>query len=221
MASASNGRTWILWGGRDADGNDYADGARYDSSTRRWSALPDGGPRARHGASTAVSPDGSRVLIWGGAGEALALGAEDAFILDLQASRWIPVDLDGAPPARTGPVAVEVPGGLVAVGSEGAAIFEWSTGRWRAIDPPPFPSRWGLTVVSTPSGVLLFGGRDVADLHADGALLALASGRWTGLPSEGAPTARMDAVGLADAGRVLVLWGSDGAGLLADAFTLR
>jgi hypothetical protein len=221
MASASNGRDWILWGGRDADGNDFADGARYDPSTRRWSALPDGGPRARHGASTAVSPDGSRVLIWGGAGEALALGAEDAFILDLQSSRWIPVDLDGAPPARTGPVAVEVPGGLVAVGAEAAAVFEWSTGRWRSIDPPPFPSRWGVTAVSAPSGVLLWGGRDVADIHNDGALLDVASGRWTRSPSEGAPLARMDAVGIADARQVQVLWGSGGAGLLADAFTLR
>ena len=60
MASAFTGREWILWGGRDADGNDFADGARYDPTTRRWSALPDGGPRARHRAFSAVSPDGAR-----------------------------------------------------------------------------------------------------------------------------------------------------------------
>jgi hypothetical protein len=78
-----------------------------------------------------------------------------------------------------------------------------------------------VTAVSAPSGVLLWGGRDVADIHNDGALLDVASGRWTRSPSEGAPLARMDAVGIADARQVQVLWGSGGAGLLADAFTLR
>ena len=221
MASASNGREWILWGGRDADGNDFADGARYDASTRRWTALPDGGPRARHGASTAVSPDGSRVLLWGGAGEALALGSEDAFVLELLTSRWIPVDLEGAPPARSGPISVEVPSGLVAVGGETAAIFEWSTGRWRRLDPPPFSSRWGVTAVSAPSGVLLWGGRDETRVHDDGAVLDLATGRWTLLPSDGSPGPRMDAVAIADAHQVLLFWGSSGEALLSEAFALR
>lgn len=222
MASAFAGGEWILWGGRDADHEDLADGARYDPVTGRWSALPEGGPRARHGAFTAVSPDGSRVLIWGGAGEALALGAEDAFILDLQASRWIPVDLDGAPPARSGPVAVEVPGGLVAVGRDGAAIFEWSTARWRALDPSPLQGRWGVTALAAPPGVVAWGGRDEAGLYDDGAALDLDTGRWAPLAGGGrAPDPRADAIGIADAGGVLILWGSGVDGLRADGFRLR
>ena len=221
MASAFTGREWILWGGRDADGNDFADGARYDPTTRRWSALPDGGPRARHRAFSAVSPDGARVLIWGGAGEALALGAEDAAILDLASSRWIPVDLDGAPAARTAPFAVEVPGGLVAVGSDAAAVFEWSTGRWRPVDPAPTAGRWGVTVVAAPSMVVAWGGRDTAGLHGDGAVLDVATGRWTLLPEGGPPEARADAVGVPDGRQVLVLWGSGAAGLRVDGFALR
>ena len=221
MASAFTGREWILWGGRDADGNDLADGARYDPRTQRWGALPDGGPRARHRAFTAVSPDGFRVLIWGGAGEALALGAEDAFILDLQASRWIQVALDGAPPARTAPVAVEVPAGLVAVSGDQVVIFEWGTGRWRALDPFPLPGRWGMTIAAVPAGVIVWGGRDETGVRDDGAALDLATGRWTVLATDGAPAGRTDAVPIPDAGQLLLLWGAGVEGLRADGFRLR
>jgi hypothetical protein len=161
------------------------------------------------------------VLVWGGAGEALALGAEDAAVLDLRAWRWSPVDLAGAPPARTGPVAVEVAGGLAAFGLEGAAVFEWSTGRWRAVDPSPLAGRFGATVLAVGGELVAWGGRDAAGLHRDGATLDPATGRWTPLDADASTAARLDAVGLTDGRQALVLWGADAGGLRADGFVLR
>jgi hypothetical protein len=220
-ASAWTARGWVIWGGRDAEDNDFADGALYDPSTGRWRALPEGGPRARHGAFTAVSPDGEKVLIWGGAGEALALGAEDAAVLDVGAWRWSRIDLADAPPARSAPVAVEVAGGLAAFGQDGAAVFEWGTARWRSVDPSPLAGRWGVTVVAVAHELIAWGGRDTAGLHRDGAVLDARTGRWTPLAADAATAARLDAVGLADDGQVLVLWGADAEGLRADGFALR
>lgn len=221
MASVFTGREWLLWGGRDADGNEFDDGARYDVSEGRWSPMPGGGPRARRDAVAALSPDASQVLIWGGAGEALALGAEDAAVLDLATSTWHPVDLAGAPPARSGPVAVVVPGGLVALGPDGVARFDWGARRWRSVEAFPLPARWGATVVAVEGAVVVWGGRDEAGLRGDGAVLDLATERWTALHAEGAPSARMSAVGVADGAGAVVLWGGDGTTLLGDGFALR
>lgn len=221
MASVFTGREWILWGGRDSEGNDLADGARYDPASRRWTPLPDGGPRARHGAMAVLSPDAGQVLIWGGAGEALALGAEDSAVLDLATWTWSPMPIEGAPPARTGPVGLAVAGGVVAVGNEGAARFEWSTRRWRPIDPPPLSPRWGSAAVAREGAIVLWGGRDEAGLRNDGAVLDLTTDRWTPLSAEGSPSPRMSAVAVDDPAGVLVLWGTDGTTLRADASTLR
>ncbi len=221
MASVFTGRDWILWGGRDGDGNEFDDGARFDPIERRWIALPSGGPRARRGASAVLSPDGREVLIWGGAGEALALGAEDAAVLDLTSSTWTPISIEGAPPARSGPEAVIVPGGLIAVGSEGAGRFEWSTRRWRAIDPCPLSQRLGVTLAATHGAVVVWGGRDATGMRGDGAVLDLATERWTALHPDGSPAPRMSAVALPDERGLLLLWGHDGSALRSDGFALR
>ncbi len=220
-ASVFTGREWIIWGGRDGDGNEFDDGARYDPTTRRWSALPGGGPRARRGALAALSPDGGQVLIWGGVGEALALGAEDSAILDLASSSWAPASIDGAPPARTGPEAVVVAGGVVAVGPEGVGRFEWSTRRWRAIASCPLSQRLGATVVAVPGAVVVWGGQDETGLRGDGAILDLTTERWTALRPDGAPAPRMSAVAFTDEHGLLMLWGHDGSALRTDGFALR
>ncbi len=221
MASVFAGGQWILWGGHDGDGNEFDDGARYDPTSRRWSALPGGGPRARQGASAVLSPEGRHVLIWGGSGEALALGAEDSAVLDLASSTWSPISIEGAPPARTGPEPVVVPGGLVAIGAEGAGRFEWSTRRWRAVDPCPFSQRLGATIAAVPGGVIVWGGRDETGMRGDGAVLDLATDRWTEVRPDGSPTPRMSAVAFTDDRGLLVLWGHDGAALRGDGFALR
>lgn len=221
MASVFTGREWILWGGRDSDANDFDDGARYDPASRHWTALPGGGPRARHGALAALSPDAGQVLIWGGAGEALALGAEDSAILDLTTWTWTPLSIEHAPPARTGPIGLVVAAGVVAIGDEGAARFDWSTRRWRPIEAPPLSARWGATTVAVDGAVIVWGGRDAAGLCGDGAVLDLATDRWTALPAEGSPSPRMSAVAVEDPGGVLVLWGTDGTALRDDAAALR
>ncbi|MEZ4409768.1 MAG: hypothetical protein R3A52_25340 [Polyangiales bacterium] len=218
MAFTATAGGVFVFGGRDAEDGTFDDGATYDVSSDRWTALAPRGPRARYNAVAAALSSG--VLVWGGAGEALALGAEDAAIFS--AGAWRSVDVSAAPAVREGPGAAALDDGLLVWGRERCAWFDGATASWVELSAEGMPSpRWGASVVVTPTAVVVWGGRDEAGLRGDGACWDRASRRWVALPTEGAPSPRADAVALEWGGRVLILWGRDDGGLRGDAYALE
>ncbi len=219
------GRELVIFGGQDAEGDSLGDGAAWDPRSNRWRALSlAGAPRARSRAHLVSlnTTGGPRVLVWGGSGDALALGAEDAARYDPEGDRWTSMDLTGAPNASSGPLATPLDGGLWALHRDGVSLYDGSAARWRSLrNDPPFGPRFAATPTPTPGGVWLWGGRDERGLLGDGGCYDIASERWTRAPADGAPTPRQNAVTFWDGTRVMVLWGEDEDGLRDDAYALE
>ncbi len=214
------GRELVLFGGQDADGEALGAGAAWNPVTDAWRALPTAGaPRPR--TSPVLRCDGSAVTVWGGAGDALALGAEDAARYELATDVWSPLDLTGAPSASSGPLAVIVAEGIFALHDDGVALFDAGASRWRALrHEPTAPPRFASSLARVPGGAMVWGGRDASGLRADGACYDIARERWTSTPTTNAPTARSFATAFFDGGAVMVLWGRDARGLRDDAHAL-
>lgn len=221
-ACAWDGARLVLFGGADEEGETFADGATWAPGAGRWEPLP-AGPRARRRAlfaSADGSPEsGAGLVLGGGVGEALALGAEDAALWQGAAARWVPLDRAAVPPAQEGPLWVATDHGPVVLGRDAAVRFDPTTARWVPLPTQAMPSvRYGAAVVAAPGAVLVWGGRDATGLRGDGAVLDLRAGRWLPLPEGPAP--RQDAVLVAVGARALLLWGADDAGLRTEAWAL-
>lgn len=212
----------FIFGGRDALGDALGDGAIYDPERDVWVELPGSGPRARYGAVAASFGTGqnTEVLVWGGAGEALALGAEDAAFWNSHG--WTVFDAIESPSVREGPGVAALETGLLVWGREQCVFFDAVTHRWLRIDPEAMPSpRWGATVIVTDTSVLVWGGQDENGYRGDGACWSATTRRWSTLPAGGAPSPRADAVGAFVGGRALVLWGRDSQGLRAEGYAFE
>lgn len=220
-----SGRELIIFGGQDAEGDSLGDGAAWDPATNHWRALSTiGAPRARSHAQlvTVSTADGPRVLVWGGSGDALALGAEDAALYDPARDRWTSIDLDGAPPASSGPLSTAIGGGIWALHRDGVSAIDGDALRWRALrNDPPMGPRFAATPTPIPGGVWLWGGRDERGLLGDGGCYDMTAEQWELAPTEGAPTPRQNAITLWDGARVMLLWGEDEDGLRDDAYALE
>lgn len=221
-ACAWDGARLVLFGGADEEGETFADGATWLPGASHWEPLP-AGPRARRRALFA-SADGSPaagagLVLGGGVGESLALGAEDAALWQGATARWAALDRSAVPPAEEGPLWIATDLGPVVLGRDAALRFDATTARWVSLPTQGMPTvRYGAAVVAAPGAVLVWGGRDATGLRGDGAVLDLRAGRWLPLPAGPAP--RQDAVLVAVGARALLLWGADDAGLRADAWAL-
>lgn len=208
----------MVFGGEDDDGETLGDGALYDPARDVWTSLPEGGPRPR--ADAWLVPYGGRVAVGGGVGEALALGADDGAWFDPSANLWVAFDVRGGPAAAEGAVIVGAAGGLLALG-EAVSRFDPAQGSWRARSDAGAPSRrWSAAAAEVPGGAVVWGGVDGSVRLGDGARYDLEADRWSPLPADGAPSARQDALAFFDGARLVILWGSNEAGLLADGYTL-
>lgn len=219
------GRALVVFGGQNADGDTLGDGAAWDPATNRWRPLAStGAPKPRRYPLVTRWPvdGGDGALVWGGAGDELALGGEDAAVYDPARDAWTPVDLANAPPARSAPLSAVTPDGVWAWSREGVARLDAATARWQRSAPEDAPAmRFAATPVLVPGGVFVWGGRDEASVRGDGACHDLARDRWTAAPVVDAPPARADAVTFWDGRAVLVLWGQDERGLRDDAWSLE
>lgn len=215
----------VLYGGQDSEGEAFADGAAWNPSTGTWRSLSSvGAPRARAHALLAPLDVGSdqRVLVWGGNGDALALGAEDAALYDPARDVWTSIDLTDAPTASSGPLSATLSTGIWALNRDGVRVFDAVTMRWRAErNDPAMGPRFGATPVSLPGGVWLWGGRDEQSLLGDGGCYDTTEERWTLAPTEGAPSPRTNTITFWDGARLMVLWGEDESGLRDDAYALE
>lgn len=214
------GAALMVFGGKDSEGEALSDGALYDPRTDVWRALPDGGPKARWGAVLARDASSGRVALWGGAGESLALGGDDAAWFDPRGPRWEPLATEGAPLLGSGPQSVVGAQGIVVLAAE-PARFDHADGRWRRTsrDGAP-PARVSTTTLTAPDVAVFWGGLDADGPRGDGAAYHVREDRWIPLPTEGAPSARSDATGFWDGRVARVLWGADARGLCDDAYTL-
>lgn len=223
--AAMVGHELVIFGGQDAQGEAFGDGAAWDATTNRWRPLASTGaprPRVRPLIAPYFAPDGARALVWGGSGDELALGAEDAAFYDLTRDRWIPIDLTGAPTASSGPLSTLIPEGVWALNRDGVHLFDGATLRWRALrNDDGVGPRFATTPARLPGGVWLWGGRDERGLLGDGGCYDPNEQRWARAPGEGAPSPRQNAVTFWDGHRMMVLWGEDDDGLRDDAFALE
>jgi len=220
---AWDGRGYVLFGGRDDEDESWGDGVRWVPGEAAWSPLPEG-PRARHRGLLASATgrwaegDAGLVLV-GGAGEALALGAEDAALWQPAAGQWRGLDREGVPSASEGPVCVATAVGPVVLGATEARRYDAARGQWEPLPTAGMPPlRLGAAVVATDRALVVWGGRELDGDRGDGAVLDLRSRVWMALPAGPAP--RRDATLLAAGDRVLLLWGHDDVGPRSDAWLL-
>lgn len=217
-AAIWTGSRMMVFGGRDAEGEALGDGGLYDPVGDRWTPLPEGAPKPRWNAVLALDASRRRVAVWGGAGEALAQGADDAGWLELEALRWSVLSTEGAPVLRTGPHAVVVGETVVSL-ADPPARLDFARSRWWAMDARDAPRHRGsVTAAAMPGGAFFWGGLDGDGLRNDGATYQVDDDRWTAIPSEGAPAARRDALAFWDGRAVRMLWGEDAQGLRDDCW---
>ncbi len=220
---AWDGRALVLFGGIDREGESLGDAYGLVPGAEGWAALPEG-PRARHRGLLAPATgrlgrvDEGLVLV-GGAGEALALGAEDAARWTPNPGRWTDLDREGVPSASEGPVYLATESGPVVLGESAAARFDRLSGRWEPLPTEAMPPlRLGASALAVPGALIVWGGRDIHGDQGSGAVYDAATRRWIALPP--GPPPRRDAVLLESGGRVLLLWGQDDGGLRDDAWEL-
>lgn len=220
-ACASDGAL-VVFGGVDDDDATAGDGAIWSSGTRRWQPLPDAGaPRARrHPLVTPWPPGSGDVLVWGGAGDALALGAEDAAVYEARARRWRPLGLDNAPSAGEGVIAAPTPRGILAWSPRGATLLGVADERWEHLGAEAPVPRYNAGVTTLLRGVAAWGGRGDDGVVGEGVYFDADMRRWCTLPTGGAPPAREGATVFHDGRSLWVLWGRADGEWLDDAWRL-
>jgi hypothetical protein len=193
MASAVwTGNVVIVFGGTDANGNPFRDGAIYDPSSAMWTPLPANPMVGRRSAPSAFW-DGTRAFFWGGL-NSMGGGIPNADRFDL--TNWSISTNAGDPGALLYP----------AVGFDGAVMYlaggqlnnnrqdkvysyAASTDSWSAIAKSTLSTRSSGFGVWDGAHFVVWGGRDDFGLKSDGSYLS--GTKWTLLSTFGAPSARM------------------------------
>ncbi len=155
---------------------------------------------------------GDRVAILGGTDlETLADGA----IYDPAGDTWTTIGAEESPREAlsrlwTGRVLLAFGGFRDYASAEAIVmlrIYDPATGRWRDGSTVGAPAARGDHVaVWTGSRMLVWGGRDAALVHGDGAAYDPESDTWATLPTDGAPSLRASACGVWT-GTELLVWG--------------
>lgn len=215
-AVAWDGHTVLLFGGRDGEGEALDDGYRYDPRDDRWTRWA-GGPAGRWGATLCAAGEGSALLA-GGAGEAVALGVDEAAVW--RSFVWRTISSAGAPLLREGAPQAVVGDGVLRVGATAVAWLGTAGDGWVTRAMHPLGPRVDAAMVATPEGAVMYGGRDGTRVLGDGARYVAADDRWELLTEEGAPPPRAAASLAWDGRRLLVLWGDGPDGLRDDIWAL-
>lgn len=209
LAAAWTGTDLLVWGGRSCQqvNAPCADGAGYNPTQDRWTALPAVGAPSPRGWPTAVWT-GKELLVWGGedplAGTVLGNGAR----YNPESRTWKPMASLHAPSARRYQAAVWTGTRLLIWGGDGGATRDVALRDGAQYDPvldrwEPLPlagaprGRWAHSAVWTGRELWIFGGLGCGSdfqggpmLCGDGGRFNPGTGTWTSLPTAGAPTPR-------------------------------
>ncbi|MEO6599778.1 MAG: kelch repeat-containing protein [Polyangiaceae bacterium] len=190
MASAVwTGSVVIVFGGTDALGNPFRDGAIYDPAASQWTTLP-----ANPGVSRRSAPysfwDGTRAFFYGGLGmTSLAVPYADRFDL----TNWSLSSMMGDPGAILSPgiafdgATMYLFGGQLNNNRQDRAYsYTSSTNVWTKLANSGLSPRSGPFTVWDGTRLVVWGGRDDNGLRSDGSYLLGA--KWTALASFGAPS---------------------------------
>jgi hypothetical protein len=208
------GQRLIAWGGGDAG---TSQGAVFDPAAGAWTltSREPGCPTARRDHVAVWT--GDRMVVWGGEDEggATATGA----LYDPETDTWTPTsDGPGRPAPRSGAVAVWTGSRMLVWGGTGpdgalgdGAAYDLATDTWEAIPAAGAPTaRYGHSMVWTGREAVVFGGGYFQDAEwvelSNGGRYDPATGTWTPIPADGAPSPRAwhSAVWT---GKGMVVWG--------------
>jgi beta-lactamase regulating signal transducer with metallopeptidase domain/N-acetylneuraminic acid mutarotase len=181
------GRELIVWGGGARTGRSLQDqlpyvthntGGRYDPATDRWTLLPvENAPRSRY-KHTAVWT-GTEMLLWGGTtptgsqSKPTNESFNDGARYNLEADRWTPITINGAPGKRSSHIAVWTGTDMIVWGGGNAKSeclntggrYDPKTDRWvpMAVESAPAPRIMMRPDAGIWTGkqLLVFGGYDL------------------------------------------------------------
>jgi len=219
------GTEMIVWGGVNNSGF-LGDGGRYNPVLGNWTYLPGASsqePGARE--SHTALWTGTRMIVWGGLGNAGVLN--DGGLFDPVASAWtyLPASLANTPAPRASQTAVWTGSEMVVWGGTSNSICYSDGGRFNPASsswvylPATLPStpaaRYGQTAVWTGSGMIIWGGSTTASpsVLGDGGLFSPALNTWTSIPAgtANAPAARGGHTAVWS-GSEMIVWGGVNAG---------
>ncbi|HEY5909171.1 MAG TPA: hypothetical protein VJA21_01055 [Verrucomicrobiae bacterium] len=216
-SSVWTGSRMLVWGGMDANGVFPGTGGRYEPVNNTWtnlSALPaPSEPWARRNATAVWT--GSEMIVWGGEnnGQYLRSGAK----FDPAANSWSALPTTNAPAARIDHTAVWtgtemlVWGGYNGQTLGDGARYMPAQDTWSAIPANNAPSaRRAHTAVWTGNEMIVWGGYarwyGLNNFLATGGRYVPATGQWTPVSTNGAPTERAAHTAVWT-GDEMILWG--------------
>lgn len=187
-AAVWTGTEMIVWGGMEAAGFVYGDGARYNPATDTWAPVSNvGAPSIRHAFSSAWT--GQEMIVFGGTGDTTGGRYDPA------TDTWRPTRTAGAPigqqwsaSAWTGKELV-VWGGILGSPVNTGGRYNPKTDTWQALPPAPLAARAYTPAVWTGSDVVIWTGYDVTQgrLYRDGARYNPVTNAWSPISLTGAP----------------------------------
>lgn len=149
------------------------DGRRFDGTS--WTTMANGpGARAFHSAVWT----GSRMIVWGGCNSLLGTVVNDGAMYNPSTNTWTGMSMTGAPAARQNHKAVWCSGRMYVWGGDNGAplasggIFDPSSGpngTWSSFHAANAPgAREGISLVSTDTNILVWGGRNGGTYYSVG-----------------------------------------------------
>ncbi|HKQ98726.1 MAG TPA: kelch repeat-containing protein [Candidatus Polarisedimenticolia bacterium] len=217
------GTHMLVWGGRNATGTLFGDGAVYDPATNSWRPMAPAPLAGRFGHIGVWT--GARLVVWGGQ---LAAGLSSlGGIYDPKDDTWVTTNTVDAPTARTDHSAVTAGGDVFIWGGRTTTTHRVNDGArlhvgnnsWTPLGMTGVPSaRSQHGAIWTGSTMIVWGGGDTGAAYADGARYDPGTDRWTPLTTLDAPAARIlpGAVWYPTTGRMMIWGGLTGSFSLAD-----
>jgi hypothetical protein len=208
------GTEMIVWGGRSDSNDTLGDAAaRYNPRTNLWTPVPNPSGLVDRSEHVAVWT-GSEMIVWGGYSNTLKTYFADGARFNPTTNVWTPIapaDMTAARRQATGLwTATDM---LIWAGFSSPAGYDaWATrytpgtDRWTPVPNPPhadFYGRGDATAVWTGSEVMVWGGGGNL-----GARLHLATGQWTPIPTDNAPSGRYDNSAVWT-GTEMIVWGGE------------
>ncbi|MFZ4765255.1 MAG: Kelch repeat-containing protein, partial [Roseimicrobium sp.] len=213
----------IVWGGGLSSGDftPFADGARYNPTTRLWTSMTSTGAPAGRRSEDSLNPGfwtGQKFLVWGGYNWTNAAGTGGLY--DPIANSWSTMATSGAPSQRfafahawTGSLYLVWGGDRrisnVDTDMGDGARYDPQSNTWSPISSTGAPSaRIYPSYAWTGTELFVWGGRAGGSPLANGALYNPQTNTWRAISAVGAPVARSEAYAVWTGAKVIV-WGGE------------
>lgn len=184
------GAEMVVWGGMEAVGAIYSDGARYNPATDTWAPVSSvAAPSGRHAHSAAWT--GSEMLVFGGD------GSRSGGRYDPVTDTWRAMSTAGAPVGQQWAASVWtgkeliVWGGILGSPVNTGGRYNPKTDTWAALAPSPLAARAYMQAAWTGREMLIWSGYDVTQgrLYRNGARYDPKTNTWAPMSTLGAPEA--------------------------------